>query len=165
MAAPDKLRIPYEEFDGARFTCVGQYGNGNQFMAFITGAFPGREHYPDANSNWREKKRWVAVVHQFDADGNHIRSEARVGGFDVEGRAAAGEKASHHLVQMLRELGLESVRASDIYVRPFTTELNGVTYELVYERHVDEGRQVEYMMLWPNDIMFHPPWDSGAYST
>jgi hypothetical protein len=41
-------------------------------------------------------------------------------------------------------------------------EIDDVVYELVYENH---GEGEEYAMLWPNDIMFHPPWDSGKYST
>src|SRR5947209_3382139 len=40
VAEPDWLLIPYEDFEGGRFNLVGQYGAGNQFMAFVTGAFP-----------------------------------------------------------------------------------------------------------------------------
>lgn len=166
MATPDKIRIPYEDFYGARFDCVGTFGNGNQFMAYVTGAFPGRDHYPDPSGNWREVKRWTAVLHKFDAEGNHIGSESRLGGFDIEGREVAGEKAWEQLDQMLAGLGLDNPKLSDIYIKPFSVEIDGVIYELAYEHHVEEdGDESEYVMLWPNDIMFHPPWDSGEYST
>jgi formate hydrogenlyase regulatory protein HycA len=67
---------------------------------------------------------------------------------------------------MLKALGIEDIELRDVYVRPFRVEIDGILYELVYERHVSEdGREWEEMMLWPNDIMFHPPWDSGEYST
>jgi formate hydrogenlyase regulatory protein HycA len=166
MAAPEKLRIPYEDWEDARFEYVGQYGGGNQFMAFVTGAFPGPDHFPNPGGNWREIKRWSAVVHRFDRDGNHLGTEARLGGFDIEGRAAAGEKAWHHLGQILKDLGVENARPCDIHVKPFSAEVDGVVYALEYEREVtDDGEVLEHVMLWPNDIMFHPPWDGGKYST
>jgi len=165
MAAPDKIRIPYQNFDGARFDCIGRYAGGNQFMAFATGAFPGEERYPDPDSDWRKIKRWVAVLHKFDSEGNHIGSESRLGGFDAEGRQFAGEKAWHRLAQMLREAGLQNAEPCDIHIKPFSVEIDGVVYELVYEHDIEDGVEHEHVMLWPNDIMFHPPWDSGKYST
>lgn len=168
MAAPEKLRIPYEDFDGARFDCVGRYGNGNQFMAYVTGAFPGRERFPDAGgTDWRTIKSWNAVIHRFDSEGNHIGSEAKRGGYDIEGREVAGDRAWEHLDSMLAVLGLLNPRLCDIYIKPFSVEIDDVIYALEYESYVDEedGRVHEYIMLWPNDIMFHPPWDSGSYST
>ncbi len=58
----------------------------------------------------------------------------------------------------------------DIAVKPFRFEQDGYRFGLIYERdsyddpaNPDAG--YECVMLWPNDIMFHPPWDSGEYST
>ena len=62
-------------------------------------------------------------------------------------------------------LAREEAEPCDIYVKPFSAEIDGVLYELVYESGVDEDEGDEYVMLWPNDVMFHPPWDSGEYST
>jgi hypothetical protein len=167
MAAPDKLRIPYEDFEGARFNCVGRYGDGNQFMAYVTGAFPGHDRFPDTTSDWRERKSWNALIHRFDSDGNHIGSEAKRGGYDIVGRQVAGDKAWQHLDSMLAAFKLENPKPCDIYVRPFTVEIDDVIYALAYEHKIDEedGYEYECVMLWPNDIMFHPPWDSGEYST
>lgn len=167
MPAPDKVRIPYENFEGARFDCVGRYGDGNQFLAFVTGAFPGTERYPDTTGDWQQKKSWNAVIHRFDADGNHIGSEAKRGGYDSEGRDRAGEKAWLHLESMLVDLELEGAEFCDINIKLFSAEIGGVIYSLEYEYEIDEEDDYEHecVMLWPNDIMFHPPWDSGEYST
>ncbi|MBL7041059.1 MAG: hypothetical protein ISR77_20660 [Pirellulaceae bacterium] len=167
MAPPDKILIPYEDSEGARFDCVGRYGDGNQFMAFVTGAFPGRDCFPPANADWQSVKSWNAVIHRFDSDGNHIGSEAKRGGCDIEGRDIAGEKAWQQLETMLCKLGLHDPKFCDIYVRPFSIEIDDVVYALEYEHEINKEDDFEYecVMLWPNDIMFHPPWDSGAYST
>jgi hypothetical protein len=58
----------------------------------------------------------------------------------------------------------------DIRVKPFQVELGKVVHGLIYEcvdseDPEDPGATYEYVMLEPNDIMFHPPWDSGEYST
>ena len=167
MAAPDKIRIPYEDFEGARFDCVGRYGDNNQFMAYVTGAFPGRDQFPPPDSDWQTIKSWNAVIHRFDSDGNHIGSEAKRGGYDIEGRIVAGDKAWQHLHAMLAEVGLQNPELCDIYIKPFSVEIDDVIYALEYEHYIDEEDcyEHEYVMLWPNDIMFHPPWDSGEYST
>jgi len=167
MAAPDKLRIPYEDFEGARFDCVGCLADGKQFMAYVTGAFPGHERFPDPSGDWQQRKSWNAVVHRFDSNGNHIDSEAKRGGYDIEGRDVAGGKAWQHLDSMLGELGLQNPKLCDIYIKPFSVEIDDVVYALEYEHEIDEddGYEHECVMLWPNDIMFHPPWDSGEYST
>ena len=59
---------------------------------------------------------------------------------------------------------------SDIRVRPFGVEIDGYFFGLVYkcvgaEDPDDPTATHEYVMLEPNDIMFHPPWDRGEYST
>jgi hypothetical protein len=165
MAAPDKLRIPLETEEYARFDCIGRLEDGRQFLAFVTGAFPGEERFPDPSSSAIENKQWVAVLHLFDEDGNHIRTETQLGGTNRDDDA--GEKAYIKLDAILAELGFLSTKLCDVYIRPFSIELDGITYELVYENTIDEedGFENECVMLWPNDIMFHPPWDSGEYST
>jgi hypothetical protein len=166
MTIFETIRIPYEDFDGGRFDCVGQYGEGNQFMAFVTGAFPGRDRFPNTDGDWMSQKSWNAVLHRFDAEGNHIGSEARRGGYENENRDEVGEKAWQHLDAMLTELSTQNPTLCDIYVKPFTIEIDEVIYELEYVHEIDEdGDENEYVMLWPNDIMFHPPWDTGEYST
>jgi hypothetical protein len=61
MPTPDRVRIPYEPCEGDRFQYVGTFGDGKQFMAFVTGAFPGSVHYPDPDSEACRNKQWLAV--------------------------------------------------------------------------------------------------------
>jgi hypothetical protein len=158
----ETLRIPYEDFDDGHFNYVGRYGNGNQFMALVTGAFPGRNRFPDTNVG----KSWNAVLHQFDVEGNYIGSVVKRGGYDSEDREEAGEKAWEYLDVILAELATQNLVFCDIYIKPFSVEIDEVIYELEYVHEIDEdGDEMEHVMLWPNDIMFHPPWDSGEYST
>jgi hypothetical protein len=169
MANPDKLRIPYEDFEYARFDCVGRLPDGSQFIAFVTGAFPsGQQDY--LGDDWQYKKKWLAVVHRFDADGNHTGSETRLGGLDIEGGELAGERARGHLLDMLRDLaGHGQPELRDIWVKMFSVKIDGVTHGLFYEQSNEEPEPGEgrgdWVMLEPCDIMFHPPWDSGEYST
>jgi hypothetical protein len=166
MAKPYTLRIPLDEYC---FENVGFLPDGTQFMAYVTGAFPTGQKY-GSGDDWRYKKKWLAVMHRFDADGNHIGSESRLGGFDIEGRQAAGDKAFAHLREMYAELAAAGEpEFCDIWVRLFSVELDGVTHGLFYEQSEEEpepgeGRG-EWVMLEPRHIMFHPPWDSGRYST
>jgi formate hydrogenlyase regulatory protein HycA len=169
MAKPDKLRIAYEDFEYARFDCVGRLPDGTQFMAFVTGAFPTGEKYY-LGDDWQYKKKWLAVVHRFDADGNHIGTETRLGGYDIEGRDVAGDKAFSHLEDMVVELAAGGrPKLCDIWVRMFSVEIDGVTHGLFYEQSDEEPEpgeeRDEWVMLEPCDIMFHPPWDSSEYST
>ena len=167
MAPPDKLRIKNDRDEGGRFDYVGKFPDGKQFMAFVTGAFPGEDRYPDS-ATARRVKQWLAVLHKFDSEGNYISSETRRGGFDSEGDIA-GEKA---WVEFDRMLAQEEVEFCDINVKLFNAEIEGIFYSLEYDNEVDEDEadedddcEYEAVMLWPNDIMFHPPWDSGSYST
>jgi hypothetical protein len=80
MAGPDKLRIPQGE---GRFEDIGTFPDGTQFYACVTGAFPGGVKYSAPSDEWRRKKRWLAVVHLFDPEGNHIGTDCRLGGMDI----------------------------------------------------------------------------------
>src|SRR5262245_23148869 len=169
MAKPDKLRIAYEGPDSYRFDAVGRLPDGTQFLAFVTGAFPtGMKYY--LGDDWQLKKKWLAVIHRFDTDGNHIGTESQLGGFDIEGRQAAGDKAFGHLKEMFAELCARGRPEScDIWVKLFSVEIDGVTHGLFYEQSEEEPEEgeerSEWVMLEPWDIMFHPPWDSSKYST
>jgi hypothetical protein len=161
---PEKLRIPFDE---GRFDCVGRLDDGTQFMAYGTGCFPDGYLLKTDTEEWRDVKRWIAVLHLFDADGNHLRSESRLGGYDFEGWDEACGKANVELRAMLAPLGEKQPELCDIYVRLFSIVVDGVTHGLFYTHHVerDEDYEGEWVMLEPRDIMFHPPWDSCEYST
>jgi len=58
-------------------------------MAFVTGAFPEDDKFPPSdNDDWKSIKRRGAVAHYFDAAGNHLNSDIRLGGFEIEGETA-----------------------------------------------------------------------------
>jgi len=166
MGKPDQLRIPLDEH---RFENVGRLPDGTQFMAYVTGGFPtGMKYY--LGDDWQTKKKWLAVIHRFDAEGNHIGTETRLGAFDIEGRQVAGDKAFAHLQDMYAELiAIGEPEFCDIWVKLFSVEIDGVMYGLFYEQSEEEPEEGEergeWVMLEPRDIMFHPPWDSGNYST
>jgi hypothetical protein len=168
IGPPDTLRIPYEGLECARFNCVGRCADGRQFMAFVTGAFPDDYDWQRIcdphNNDWQTDKRWLAVFHLFDAEGHHVGSEARLGGYDSEGWEIAGDKARAELEKMLSHLGPD-VTMCDIYVKPFSVVIDGVTHGLSYNHFAEGDFECESMMLEPRDIMFHPPWESGEYST
>jgi formate hydrogenlyase regulatory protein HycA len=169
MAKPEKIRIAYQDYENGRFNCIGRLPDGTQFMGFVTGAFPsGMKYY--LGDDWQHRKKWLAVLHRFDADGNHLGSESRLEGFDIEGREFAGDRAFAHLEQMLSELCPRGrPEFCDIWVRLFAVQIDGVTHGLFYELSDEDPEpgqeRCEWVMLEPRDIMFHPPWDSSEYST
>jgi hypothetical protein len=161
---PEKLRIPLDE---GRFDCVGRLDDGTQFMAFVTGCFPDGYILNTDNEDWLKIKRWIAVLHFFDAEGNHLRSESRLGGYEIEGWDEAGGKADVELQKMLEPLRKKRPKLCDIHIGLFSVTLDGVTHGLFYTHFIEpeEDYEDEWVMLEPRNIMFHPPWDSGEYST
>lgn len=173
VAEPDRLLITYEDWKDARFGLVGRYGGGNQFMAFATGAFPKdwsvRTHSPEYSwTRWAEHKRWYAVLHRFGPGGEHLGTEVYSGGTTAEGEAEAIDRALRALGAMLEKV--MPFQRCPIRVKPFGVEIDGYFFGLVYkcvdaDDPDDPERTDEYVMLQPNDLMFHPPWDSGEYSS
>jgi hypothetical protein len=164
MAHPETLRVVHENWKGDRFHYIGCDRTGNQFMAFVSGAFP--ESGP--TTEWEKTKRWYAILHRFDPEGNHLSTQVSNGGTTAEGEEHSCTCAWKKLGEMLH--GLDIDRLCDINIKPFVYEEEGYRFALVYEqRSYDDpgnpGAGYECVMLWPNDIMFHPPWDSGQYST
>jgi hypothetical protein len=161
---PEKLRIPPDE---GRFDYVGHLADGTQLMGFITGAFPDDYVIDSGEDGWRKIKRWIAVLHLFDAEGSHLSSQSRVGGYDIEGWDEACEKAHAELRRMLEPLRAKDFRSGEINVRLFSVTLDGVTHGLNYTHHVvpEDDFEGEWVMFEPRDFMFHPSWDSGEYST
>lgn len=88
-----------------------------------------------------------------------------------DGRRAsdqAADKAFGYLHAIYDELAANGEpEFGDIWVQQFAADIDGIRYELRYKRREDlnEDERYECVMFWPWDIMFHPPWDSGAYST
>ncbi len=164
MARPDRVRIQQEPEPDDRFHYVGRSVDGKQFMAFVTGAFEFDPHH--GGQRFDGVKRWVAVLHLFAPDGSHLATSTRLGGFDQdEGRSVAGGKAWDQFRDLFQDAGITEAEQCDISVGLFQVVQDGVLYGLLYEGN-NEGdvEGDEHVMLEPNDIMFHPPWD-GTYSS
>jgi len=165
VAAPDTLLIPYENFEYARFRHLGRYGAGNQFMGYVTYAYPKYYHTeevgPDGQISWREHTNCFAVLHRFGLAGQHLWIDVE----RVSGARGSEEEDWSNLEKMIKGLG--EVEFCDIRVKPFQMEVDKVVHGLIYEceRDEEDDSEHEWVMLEPNDIMFHPPWDSGEYST
>jgi hypothetical protein len=144
---PVKVRIPYDP-DCGRFPLCGLLDDGTLFVAFVTGE--------QADG---EERRWVAVVHQFDADGNHLRSESRIGGYDSIGIEAAWERSDAELAQLVRPILPRVKQPGDVFIRTFEVSLNGVPHGLIY----DAG--YEAAIFCPRGEWFYFPWDTGDYDT
>jgi hypothetical protein len=168
VAEPETLLIPFEDFEYGRFTHVGRYDGENQFMGYVTYASPKLYHSEEITSDgqllFREHTNCFAVLHRFDSAGCHLGTEVE----RVEGARDSGERDWTKLEDMIAGLG--KFDFCDIRVRPFRVEFGNIVHGLIYEcvdaeDPDDPSATDEYVMLEPNDIMFHPPWDSGEYST
>jgi hypothetical protein len=146
---------------------VGRLDDGIQHMAFVTGAFPDGYVFNPEKEDWRRIKSWIAVLHLFDAEGNRLQSEARLGGYDIQGRDEAGDKACVLLQEMFAPCRPKGPKRCDIRVNQFLVVLDEITHSLLYQvdQPEENGPVFESVMLQPRDVMFHPPWDSGDWST
>jgi hypothetical protein len=160
---PDKLRIRAE----GPVEYVGRLEDGTQYLSFVTGAVPDGYHFNLDNEDWRKVKYWVGVMHLFDPEGNHLKTETRHGGYDIEGWEVAGEKAGAEVNTMFAPYRDKNPIRCDIFVKPFLVVINGITHGLVYRATQPEenGPVFEGVFLEPRDVMFHPPWDSGVWSS
>jgi hypothetical protein len=153
MAVPQ--RIPIAREAGYRTDTIGRYRDG-QFYAAVHGAHRDDDHSPDKE---RERVRWYAYLHLFDADGNHRKSEISLIGVVPYLRGDLGEQATARLTSLLGQL--EEAEFGDIAICPFTLTYDGVTFGLIDESDPDRGSWAE---LYPDRLGFSDPWD-GTYST
>ena len=160
---PERLRIPAQ----GPMENIGRLEDGTQYMSFITGAVPDGYVFNHDNEDWRKVKSWIGVLHLFDAEGKHLKSEARHGGYDIEGRDAACGRAWAEVDAAFSPYRGKNPKRCDIFVKPFSMVIDGITHGLVYRatRPEEDGPVFEGVFLEPGDIMFHPPWDSGEWST
>jgi formate hydrogenlyase regulatory protein HycA len=152
MAVPDKIPIIREEDYDTHF--IGRCEDGRQFMAFVTATVPA-----PPPEDWKTHKRWYAVLHQFDADGRHLRTEAWFAGTTADGERDVVKKAQAKREDMVRALG--PVVFCDVEVHLFSVIVDGHTFGLI---DVTEPGGDELVDLVPNDLEFYPPW-TGEYDT
>ena len=163
LGPPTKLHVPGE----GPISYVGRLNDGTQYMTFVTGAVPDGYVFNLDNEDWRKVKSWIGVLHLFDGEGNYLQSEARHGGYDMEGWDKACAKADAEVHAMFTPYRAQGPKRCDIFVKLFSVVINGITHGLVYRAWEAEegGPKFEGVFLEPRDVMFHPPWDSGEWST
>lgn len=152
MAIPKRIPIAREE--GYYTDTIGRF-DGGQFLGFVTATIP-----LPLPEDWQEHKRWYAVLHRFDPDGNHLGTEARFAGTTADGEADVCARARSDLDAMIAALG--DVEYGDVAVKLFSVEVDGETFGLVDASDPDEG--IEEVELRPNYLVFFEPWD-GSYDT
>ena len=76
-----------------------------------------------------------------------------------------GQAAWAELDALFLESGLAGAPPADISVSLFQVVQGGTRYAVLYEAYEESGETHEHVMLEPNDVMFHPPWESGEFST
>ncbi len=154
MSIPELIPIAYLPDYYTRY--IGKFGNGNQFMAFVLATLPKQRV-----REWGKHKRWYAVLHTFDAKGNHLTTDAWFAGVTADGENSVAEKAQKKRLEMLAALG--TYKLCDIRVRLFRVEIDGHDFGLIDESLPEEGFG-DRVVLRPGDLLFHPPWN-GTYDT
>jgi hypothetical protein len=154
MSRPEKIRICPDE---VHFQHVGRLRHPDGlFMASVTGTFSIKA--PD------RPRRCLAVLHLFHPDGTHLQTVVYPKG--CEPGSEAEVEAAHEAFDDILSLLLERDPViEDIWVKPFEAGIDGMVHGLIYECQDDPDGPIECVWLEPRDIMFHPPWDSGEYST
>lgn len=131
---------------------IGTYGDG-QFMGFVVASMP--EPPPD---DWREHKRWYAVLHTFDAEGAHRDTVAWFAGTSADGEREVIARAEKRLNALLG--GLEGLSRGDVAVALFEADVQGELFGLVDASFEDDfGELIRAVELVPNDLRFGEPWD------
>jgi hypothetical protein len=148
---PGKIRILREE--GYHTQHIGRYNTDKQFMAFIVGM-----PLDTRTSRASQTIRWYAVIHRFDADGNHLGTEATFLGEKPFLKQLSNAKAK--FAEMLAQLG--PVTYCSVEIKLFSVRIDGHTFGLIDASEPEE----EYLRvdLVPNALAFFPPWD-GTYDT
>lgn len=85
----------------------------------------------------------------------------------MEGWEEACEKAWSEVHAMFALHRSKNPKRCDSYVKQFSLIVDGITHGLVYQTmQPEEGSPaIEWVGLKPCDLVFHPPWDSGEWST
>jgi hypothetical protein len=159
MRPPEKVRVAYEDPDDGH---QGRLSDGRLFIAYTTGAAPKGQHWVD---------RVIAVLHLFDADGHHLGTEARLGGYCRDQDSYRGDRdrasaaAWAALDQLLAGLAPLQPRRRPVDVRLFGLLIDGVEYGIFFRPIVEEQSEDEWVIHMPRNHWYHPPWDSGQYDT
>src|SRR4051812_26850158 len=121
MAIPDRIRVSRE--GGNYSKCMGFYSldvEDNQFWGRVIASFCGMPKPPPAR--WEPYKRWYAVLHTFDGQGNHIGTDHWYAGTTADGEGEVCKRANAKLDEMVARLG--DVEWADIEIGLFRVEID-----------------------------------------
>jgi formate hydrogenlyase regulatory protein HycA len=153
LAVPQNIKICREE--GYHTDRIGTYAGDRQFMAFVTATL--RRPVP---ADWQAHKRWYAVLHTFNREGEHLDTRAWFAGTTADGEELVVAAAQAKLDEFLGELNGRAF--GDVVVGLFEVDVDGHTFGLVDASDPDEDH--ERIDLLPNDLAIFEPWD-GSYET
>jgi len=148
---PDRIPIAHEP--GHDTDTIGRF-RGGQFFGCVVAAFRG----PWPEEGWQAHKRWYAVLHRFDAEGNHVNTDAWFAGTTADGERAVIARAEERLGGWLADL--PDLAYGDIAVKLFAVVIDDVRFGLIDETDEDH----DHVELYPNELGFDEPWD-GLYDT
>lgn len=142
----------YEEGGYSKY--MGTFAKG-QFWARVAAEFtPG-----DSPDNWQSRKVWYAILHKFDAGGNHIGTEWKRVGTTADGENKVLDYALRTMKKFITGLG--PVEYGDIEIGLFTVNVEGFEFGLIDKSNEEYGDTVS---MQPGDLDFYPPW-TGDYDT
>ena len=151
VTVPSTIRI--ERTEDYYTDYIGRCADGSQFMGLVVATLEGP---PD--EGWEARKRWYAVLHRFDAKGNHLETKSEFTGTTADGEEEVVARAQAKRTEMVDSLG--DVDFCDVEIALFSTSIDGHEFGL-FDESDEDGPRAE---LRPNDFLFTPPWD-GSYDT
>lgn len=162
MTAPERIPIRHEP--NYRTETIGWSDDG-QFLASLSYAY--REEYDQPpGDDWADHKYLTGALHRFDHDGRHVHSDLWIAGTWAEQMRADGSdsplaRAEVRMAALLDDLPGRTF--GDIAIRPFRVVMDGIVFAL--DVHEPDGlAHRPTATLWPDDLLFAPPWD-GCYDT
>ena len=155
--------IPIRREAGYHTDQIGSFRDG-QFMGFVVATLPATQADDSQASDPRQHVRWYAVLHQFDSEGNYIKTDHWFAGATADGKRQVVDSAQQRLSEMLDQL--EGNEFEDVRIRLFSTTIDGHEFGLVDATREDEESDAVFVQaeLLPNQLVFHDPWD-GTYDT
>jgi hypothetical protein len=80
---------------------------------------------PGLSGDWPKRKRWYAILHRFDPDGDPLGPEALFADTTAGGEPEVGQWAGEKWCEMLSKRG--EVRSGTVEVKRFSVEVDGPT--------------------------------------
>lgn len=150
MIFPEKILI--ERIEDYHTHYLGHNDKGKKFWAYPT--FFWSIPYKDIVGDWKDFRKEYTIMHIFDSDGTHLKTNYWYAGSTNQVKA---HELYNKIEEMVKELG--KVTFCDIEVKLFSTLIDDVEFGLI------PNPEFKCIDLQPSStIAFTEPWD-GSYST